>query len=65
MANTLKTLTLSAALAALFLSAGAFAGAPTLAPMKSNVTIIQKNSQWPLKGQITSDACAVNRCTAA
>ncbi len=66
MTKTLKTLTLSAALAAMFLSAGAFAGATALAPMmkNTNITIIHKNSQWPVKGQITSDACAVNRCIA-
>jgi hypothetical protein len=62
----LKTMTLSAALAALFLSAGAFAGAPTIAPaiVRTNVTIIHKNSQWPIKGQITSNVCAVRRCVA-
>ena len=66
MTKTLKTLTLSAALAAMFLSAGAFAGASSNAPMvvKVNVTIIHKNSQWPVKGQITSDVCAVKRCIA-
>jgi hypothetical protein len=66
MTKTLKTLTLSAALAAMFLSAGAFAGAssPPSLVVKTNVTIIHKNSQWPLKGQITSDVCAVRKCVA-
>jgi hypothetical protein len=66
MTKPLKTLTLSAALAALFLSAGAFAGAPISTPaiVKTNVTIIHKNSQWPVKGQITSNVCAVKRCIA-
>jgi hypothetical protein len=66
MTKPLKTMTLSAALAALFLSAGAFAGAPVIAPkiVKANVTIIHKNSQWPIKGQITSNVCAVRRCVA-
>jgi hypothetical protein len=66
MTKTLKTLTLSAALAAMFLSAGAFAGASSPQPVitKANVTIIHKNSQWPIKGQITSNACAVKRCIA-
>jgi hypothetical protein len=66
MTKPLSTLILSAALAALFLSAGAFAGAPAIAPkiVKANVTIIHKNSHWPLKGQITSNACAVKRCIA-
>ncbi len=67
MTKTLKTLTLSAALAAMFLSAGAFARAPVTAPlvMNANVTIFHKNSHWPVKGQITSNACAVNRCIVA
>jgi hypothetical protein len=66
MTKPLKTLTLSAALAALFLSAGAFAGAPVIAPaiLKTNVTVIEKNSHWPIKGQITSNVCAVKRCIA-
>jgi hypothetical protein len=66
MTKTLKTMTLSAALAVMFLSAGAFAGANTT-PMivNTNVTIIHKNSAWPVKGQITSNACAVLRCVEA
>ena len=66
MTKTLKTMTLSAALAVMFLSAGAFAGANTT-PMivNTNVTIIHKNSAWPIKGQITSNACAVSRCVEA
>lgn len=66
MTKPLKTLTLSAALAALFLSAGAFAGAPVIAPkiVKANVTIIHKNSNWPVKGQISSNVCGVKRCIA-
>jgi hypothetical protein len=64
MTKTFKTMTLSAALAAMFLSAGAFAGAnhaPNLI-VKANVTIIHKNSVWPVKGQITSNTCAAVRC---
>jgi hypothetical protein len=66
MTKTLKTMTLSAALAVMFLSAGAFAGANN-SPMivNTNVTIIHKNSAWPVKGQITSNACAVLRCVEA
>ncbi len=66
MTKTLKTMTLSAALAVMFLSAGAFAGANN-APMivNTNVTIIHKNSVWPIKSQITSNACAVRRCIEA
>jgi hypothetical protein len=67
MTKTLKTMTLSAALAAMFLSAGAFAGAkPSAALMvNNNVTIIHKNSAWPVKGQITSNPCAAVRCVEA
>jgi hypothetical protein len=50
-------------LTAAFLSAGAFAQneIPTQIK-KQNVTIVFKNQAWPIKGQITIDACAVNRC---
>ena len=67
MKKTLKTMTLSATLAAMFLSAGAFAGANTAPRMvvNTNVTIIHKNSAWPMKGQITSNACAAVRCVEA
>ncbi len=68
--KTIKTISLSTALAVAFLSAGAFAGvhAPApklLAPTKiTNVTVIRKNSVWPLKVQVTTNACAVRRCIA-
>jgi hypothetical protein len=64
MTKPLKTLTLSATLAALFLSAGAFAGAPVKSPVtaKSNVTIIYKNSAWPYKGRVVIEGCAASRC---
>lgn len=67
MTKTLKTMTLSAALAVMFLSAGAFAGANTtkLMMVNTNVTIIHKNSVWPMKGQISVNACAAKRCIAA
>ena len=66
MTKTLKTMTLSATLAVMFLSAGAFAGANTtkLMMVNTNVTIIHKNSVWPVKGQITVNACAAKRCVA-
>ena len=66
MTKTLKTMTVSAALAVMFLSAGAFAGANTtkLMMVNTNVTIIHKNSVWPTKGQITVNACAAKRCVA-
>ncbi len=63
----MKTLIATATLAIMFLSAGAFAGSDnrTAATAKSqivNVTVIAKNSQWPVKGQISFNTCAVNRC---
>jgi hypothetical protein len=67
MTKILKTMTLSATLAVMFLSAGAFAGANTtkLMMVNTNVTIIHKNSIWPMKGHITVNACAARRCIAA
>jgi hypothetical protein len=66
MTKTLKTMTLSATLAVLFLSVGAFAGANTTSTMivNTNVTIIHKNMIWPIKGMITVNACAAKRCVA-
>lgn len=69
MTKTIQTLSLSAILAVGFLSAGAFAGsndnpaAATVSAITSkNMTIIYKNSTWPLSGQITVEACKINRC---
>ena len=46
-----------------FLSAGAFAQNEIPAQIKKqNVTIVFKNQAWPVKGQITINACAINRC---
>jgi hypothetical protein len=67
MTKTLKTMTLSMALAGMFLSAGAFAGAglmPTPA-IQANVTVIHKNSIWPIKGLISTNTCALARCVQA
>lgn len=66
MTKSLKTLTLTAALAAMFLSAGAFAGASSPAPqiVKTNVTIIYKNSAWPYQGRVVVKTCAKSRCIA-
>jgi hypothetical protein len=66
MTQTLKTLTLSVTLAAMFLSAGAFADLSPKSDMisKPNVTVIHKTSAWPPKGQITVDACTVRKCIA-
>lgn len=64
--KTIKTLTLSASLAAVFLSAGAFAHVtkPTTEPskpvIKANVTIVHKNSQWPMIIRLTP--CDLRRC---
>jgi hypothetical protein len=64
--KTIKTLTLSATLAAVFLSAGAFAHVtkPTIEPskpvIKANVTIVHKNSQWPMI--IRLNPCDLRRC---
>jgi hypothetical protein len=70
MIKTLKTMTLSATLAVMFLSAGAFAGAdmPSKKIVNSNVTnvtIIHKNSAWPVKGRISVQSCKVLRCVEA
>jgi hypothetical protein len=64
--KTIKTLTLSASLAAVFLSAGAFAhvakpvAEPSKPVIKANVTIVQKNSQWPMI--IRVKPCDLRRC---
>ncbi len=63
----MKTLIATATLTIMFLSVGAFAGNDTHmatvaeAPI-SNVTVITKNGQWPVKGQTSFDACSVRRC---
>ena len=48
----------------MFLSAGAFTTPRDAAPdaKATNVTVINKNSNWPLKGQITTDSCQYVRC---
>jgi hypothetical protein len=64
--KTIKTMTLSASLAAVFLSAGAFAHVttPVTAPSKpvieANVTIVHKNSQWPKLVRL--NPCDLRRC---
>lgn len=50
-------------IAAIFLSVGALAGNRLPAQIqKFNVTVVSKNQAWPVKGQITTEACKVNRC---
>jgi hypothetical protein len=62
-----KTLVATAALTIIFLSAGAFAGTDTRnatvakSPI-TNVTVIVKNGQWPMKGQFSLDSCKLRRC---
>ena len=61
----MNTILATAALSVMFLSAGAFADRPVAkapAPEVTNVTVITKNSVWPLKGQITTDSCQYVRC---
>ena len=63
----MKTLLATATLTIMFLSAGAFAGNDTQTAQVAkfqitNVTVIAKNGQWPVKGQISLDACSVRRC---
>ena len=63
----MKTLIATATLTIMFLSAGAFAGndtrtAPVTKSQITNVTVISKNGQWPVKGQISFDACKLRRC---
>ena len=66
----MKTLIATATLTIMFLSAGAFAGndihrANLAKSSISNVTVITKNGQWPVKGQTSFDACSVRRCLEA
>jgi len=65
----MKTLTASIILSAMFLSAGAFAGAnrgmppDTLATANpANVTVVTKNTAWPPAGQISVEPCSHARC---
>ena len=63
----MKTVLATATLTIMFLSAGAFAGndtqtTPLAKSQITNVTVIAKNGQWPVKGQISLDACSVRRC---
>ena len=63
----MKTIIATATLTIMFLSAGAFAGnsmrtAPVAKSQITNVTVISKNGQWPVKGQISFDACSLRRC---
>ena len=63
----MKTLIATATLTIMFLSAGAFDGndaqmATVAKSQISNVTVITKNGQWPVKGQISFDACSLRRC---
>ena len=62
----MKTFIITVVLAISFLSAGAFAGNDLPQPThKLNITVVFKNQAWPVKGQITTEAYAINRCRAA
>jgi hypothetical protein len=60
----MKTIISTAALTIMFLSAGAFAGKipNTMANSDATVTVVFKNSQLPVAGQTSTDACAYRRC---
>ena len=63
MFTKIATLTLAVA----FLSAGAFAGARDLAAGSSivktvNMTVVSKNQNWPVRGQMTIDARKLTAC---
>ena len=63
MFTKIATLTLAVA----FLSAGAFAGARDLTAgsfiMKTvNMTVVSKNQNWPIHGQVTVETCKLNAC---
>jgi hypothetical protein len=63
----MKTLTMTAILSIMFLSAGAFAGdSHTListAPARvENITVMVKNQAWPAAGRISVEPCKLNRC---
>lgn len=63
----MKTTVATAILTVIFLSAGSIAGSGIRKPMTAtahypNVTVIAKNQSWPVKGRITMQPCAVNRC---
>jgi hypothetical protein len=69
MRRKMKTLIATTALTVMFLSAGAFAGSDKAITQLAanpivNVTVISKNSQWPVLTQITTDACSIHRCIA-
>ena len=54
------------ALALTALGAGAFAFAPNsqvaIEPVTTQITIMEKNQVWPIKGQITMNPCADKAC---
>ena len=64
MKTTARTMMMTAALAVAFLSAGAFAhgNGPVAIVQKANVTVIMKNSAWPVIDQAIPAACKTNRC---
>lgn len=67
----MKTIIATAALAVVFLSAGAFAGnnnrvvLPAGSELISNVTVIEKNQAYPVLGPIVVEACQIEDCSEA
>ena len=63
----MRTTTAALALAVMFLSAGAFAGSAPQATHRSrtanaNVTVIEKNQNWPVLVDSPVKTCASARC---
>ena len=67
----MKTIIATAALAVVFLSAGAFAGnnhrvvLSAGSEQSSNVTVIEKNQAFPVLGPIIVQACQIEDCSEA
>lgn len=65
--TNMKTTAATLALTIMFLSAGAFAGSNPHAPHRTlafdaNVTVIEKNQNWPVLIESPVKACAEVRC---
>lgn len=63
----MKTTAATLALTIIFLSAGAFAGANHNAPQRTltfnaNVTVIEKNQNWPVLIETPVKGCEAVRC---
>ena len=63
----MKSLIATVALTFVFLSAGVVhsvgKNAAAVRPaVNHNITVVYKNQAWPVKGQITLEACRINPC---